>query len=144
MLYDTATDFWRLEQGTRLFSIAELAAMRSDDGNYQPLPETDDNTINENRLRVKNSIRLDVKTINIEIPKDVHFQNEVQTLNVERAKFARTTGEIDGVFLAYIEGKGGQFESKGRTDKTASFLAELIADFFRHLRNRCKESCAVS
>lgn len=130
VLYDTATNFWKLEQGAGLFSIAELAAMRGDDGDYQPLPETDDNTINENRLRVKNSIRLDVKTINIEIPKDVHFQNEVQTLNVERAKFARTTGEIDGVFLAYIEGKGGQFERKGRTDKIASFLTELIADFF--------------
>ncbi len=130
ILYDTATKFWRLEQGAGLFSIAELAAMRGDDEEYQPLPHTDDDTINENRRRVKNSIRLDVKTINIEIPKDVHFQNEVQTLTVDRAKFARTTGEIDGVFLAYIDGKGGQFERKGRTDKIASFLTELIADFF--------------
>ena len=130
VLYDTATDFWKLEQGTGLFSIAELAAMRSDEDEYQPLPETNDLTINENRRRVQNSIRLDVKTINIEIPKDVHFQNEVQTLTVERAKFARTSGEIDSVFLAYIDGKGGQFERKGRTDKIASFLTELIADFF--------------
>ena len=130
VLYDTATDFWKLEQGAGLFSIAELAAMRGDEDEYQPLPETDDLTINENRRRVQNSIRLDVKTINIEIPKNVHFQNEVQTLTVERAKFARTSGEIDGVFLAYIDGKGGQFERKGRTDKIASFLTELIADFF--------------
>lgn len=130
VLYDTATDCWKLEQGAGLFSIAELAAMRGDNEEYQPLPETDDLTINENRRRVQNSIRLDVKTINIEIPKDVHFQNDVQTLTVERAKFARTTGEIDGVFIAYIDGKGGQFERKGRTDKIASFLTELIADFF--------------
>lgn len=130
VLYDTATEFWKLEQGAGLFSIAELAAQRGDDDTYQPLPETDDVTINENRLRVQNSIRLDVKTINIEIPKDVHFQNEVQTLNVERAKFARTSGEIDGVFIAYIDGKGSQFERKGRTDKISSFLTELIADFF--------------
>ncbi|MBD5224991.1 MAG: DEAD/DEAH box helicase family protein [Bacteroidales bacterium] len=130
ILYDTATEFWKLERGAGLFSIAELAAMRGDEEDYQPLPETDDLTINENRRRVQNSIRLDVKTINIEIPKDVHFQNEVQTLTVERAKFARTTGEIDGVFLAYIDAKGGQFERKGRTDKIASFLTELIADFF--------------
>ena len=130
VLYDTATDFWKLEQGTGLFSIAELAAMRGEDDEYQPLPETDDLTINENRRRVHNSIRLDVKTINVEIPKDVHFQNEVQTLTVDRAKFARTTSEIDGVFIAYIDGKGGQFERKGRTDKIASFLTELIADFF--------------
>ena len=130
VLYDTATEFWTLEQGAGLFSIAELAALRCDKEEYQPLPETDDLTINENRRRVQNSIHLDVKTINIEIPKDVHFQNEVQTLNVDQAKFARTSGEIDGVFLAYIDGKGGQFERKGRTDKIASFLTELIADFF--------------
>lgn len=130
VLYDTATDFWKLEQGAGLFSIAELAAMRGDNEEYQPLPETDDDQINENRRRVQNSIRLDVTTINIEIPKDVHFQNEVQTLTVDRAKFARTTGEIDGVFIAYIDGKGSQFERKGRTDKIASFITELIADFF--------------
>lgn len=130
VLYDTATDFWRLEQGAGLFSIAELAAMRGEEDEFVPLPETDDDTINENRRRVQNQLRLDVKTINIEIPKDVHFQNEVQTLTVDRAKFARTTGEIDGVFIAYIDGKGGQFERKGRTDKIASFLTELIADFF--------------
>ena len=130
VLYDTANEFWRLEEGGGLFSIAELAAMRGDVEEYQSLPETDDLTINENRRRVKNSIRLDVKTINVEIPKDVHFQNEVQTLTVDRAKFARTSGEIDGVFLAYIEGKGGQFERKGRTDKIASLLTELIADLF--------------
>ncbi len=130
VLYDTATDFWKLEKGAGLFSIAELAAMRGEDDDYQPLPDTDDTTVNENRRRVKNSIRLDVKTINIEIPKDVHFQNEVQTLNVEQARFARTSGEIDGVYIAYIDSKGGQFERKGRTDKIASFLTELIADFF--------------
>lgn len=130
VLYDTATEFWKLEQGAGLFSIAELAALRGDQDDYIPLPESDDSTINENRRRVQNSIRLDVKTINIEIPKDVHFQNEVQTISVERAKFARTSGEIDGVFIAYIDGKGNQFERKGRTDKIAGFLTELIADFF--------------
>lgn len=130
VLYDSATEFWQLEQGGSLFSIAELAVMRGEDDDYTPLPETDDLTINENRRRVNNSLRLDVKNINVEIPKDVHFQNEVQTLTVERAKFARTAGEIDTVFLAYIDTKGGQFERKGRTDKIASYLTELMADFF--------------
>lgn len=139
VLYDTATDFWKLEQCGGLFSIAELTAMLGDNEEYHSLPETDDFTINENRRRVQNSIRLDVKTINIEIPKDVHFQNEVQTLTVNRAKFARTKGEIDGVFIAYIDGKGGQFERKGRTDKIASFLTELIADFFGINENDAKK-----
>lgn len=130
VLYDTAIEFWKLEQGGGLFSIAELAAMRGDNEEYQPLPETDDDQINENRRRVQNTIKLDVKTVNIPIPVNVHFQNEVQTLRVEQAKFARTAGEIDTIFIDYIDGKGGQFERKGRTDKIASFLTELIADFF--------------
>lgn len=130
VLYDTATDLWKLEQGAGLFSIAELATMRGDEEEYQPLPETDDLTINENRRRIQNTIRLDVKTVNIPIPKNVHFQNEVQTLKVEQVKFARTAGEIDAIFIDYINGKGGQFERKGRTDKIAGFLTELIADLF--------------
>lgn len=130
VLYDTAGEFWKLEKGGSLFSIAELSAMGGDDDGVEPLPDPDDDEIRENRNRVKNSIRLDVKTINIEIPKDVHFQNEVQTLSVDQAKFARTASEIDGVYLAYIDGKGNKFERKGRTDKIAGFLTELIADYF--------------
>lgn len=132
VLYDEATNFWRLEQGAGLFSIAELAAMRGEEDDFSPLPESDDDTVNENRRRVQNSIRLDVKTVNVEIPKDVHFQNEEQIIKVDQVKFARTTSEIDRVFLAYISTKGGQFESRqgGRTDKIASYLLEMIADFF--------------
>ena len=69
-----------------------------------------DDLVNENRRRVKNSIRLDVKTINVEIPKDVHFQNEEQILKVDQVRFARKASEIDRVFMAYISGKGHQFE----------------------------------
>lgn len=75
-----ADEFWKLERGAGLFSIAELAALRNDNDEFTPLPESDDDLVNENRRRVKNSIRLDVKTINVEIPKDVHFQNEEQIL----------------------------------------------------------------
>lgn len=72
-----------------MFSIAELAALRNDNDEFTPLPESDDDLVNENRRRVKNSIRLDVKTINVEIPKDVHFQNEEQILKVDQVRFAR-------------------------------------------------------
>ena len=132
VLYDEAAKFWNLEQGRGLFTIAELAAMSGDNDEPHPLPETDDLTVNENRRRVQNSIRLDVKTVNVEIPKDVHFQNEVQVLDVEQAKFARTAGEIDRVFTAYINGKGGQFESRqgDRTRRIAGYLLGLLEDYF--------------
>lgn len=75
-------------------------------------------------------MRLDVKNINIEIPQDVHFQNEEQILEVDTVKYARKATEIDRVFMAYIATKGHLFESKGRADKIASYLLEILADFF--------------
>ena len=129
-LYEVADEFWKLERGAGLFSIAELAALRNDNDEFTPLPESDDDLVNENRRRVKNSIRLDVKTINVEIPKDVHFQNEEQILKVDQVRFARKASEIDRVFMAYISGKGHQFESKGRADKIANYLLEMLADYF--------------
>lgn len=134
VLYRTAEQFWKLESGASLFSIAELASLRGDNDEPQPLPETGDAMIDENRRRVQNSIRLDVKTVNVEIPKDVHFQNEEQLLNIqgEHAKFARTAGEIDRVFLTYINTKGGQFESRqgDRTNRIAGYLLGMMEEFF--------------
>ena len=112
VLYDTAAEMFRLEQGGSLFTIAELAEMSGDNRNPLPLPDTGDLQVDENRRRVEKQLRLNVETVNVEIPKNVHFQNEVQELGVEKVKFARTAGEIDRVFLSYINGKGGQFESR--------------------------------
>ncbi|RHR53295.1 DEAD/DEAH box helicase family protein [Parabacteroides sp. AF17-28] len=129
ILYDEATHFWNFEHGQMLFSLEELARLDNDyeDGD---LPDSEELQINENRKKVANSLRLDVKNINVEIPQDVHFQNEEQTINVDTIKYARKATEIDRVFMAYISTKGHQFESKGRADKIASYLLEIIADFF--------------
>lgn len=132
VLYSEAEKFWQLESGGGLFSISELAAMRGDDDEPVPLPETGDLEIDENRRKVQNSIRLDVRTVNVEIPKDVHFQNEEQVLRVDQAKFARTANEIDRVFMAYINTKGGQFESRqgDRTNRIAGYLLGVLEDYF--------------
>lgn len=124
-----ATNFWKLQPGAMLFSLAELAAMAGDEA-PEALAESDDAQVNENRRLVANTLRLDVKTVNIEIPVDVHLQNEVQTIAVRRAKFARTAGEIDRVYQAYIATKGHQFEAKGRTDKIGGYLIEILGDLF--------------
>ena len=131
VLYDEALKFFSLMQGAGLFSLAELAALNGE-GDFSPIPQSDDAVINKNRFCVtkSNFLRLDVKTINIEIPRNVHFQNEEQTLRVEQVKYARKSSEIDRVFLDYIDQKGHQFESKGRTDKIAGYLLEMIADYF--------------
>ena len=130
VLYREAEKFFNIErQANSLFTFAELAALR-DDEKYHPLPDTGDAEIDQNRRRAELSIRLDVAKINAEIPADVHFQNEEQILKVNQVKYARTMGEINRVFTAYINGKGGQFEAKGRTDKISNYLLEMIADYF--------------
>ena len=130
VLYKTAVEFFNLPAGPGLFSLAELAAL-SGDKPAASLPETEDATINDNRRRAKQQIRLDVKTVNVEIPIDVHFQNEVQTLHVDQVKFARTANEINRVFLAFIATKGGQFEARqgDRTDRIAQYLLGFIEDY---------------
>jgi hypothetical protein len=129
VLHEEARRFWDFVEGNLLFSLEELAKLDNDYEN-STLPDSDDLQINENRKKVGNSLRLDVKNINIEIPQDVHFQNEEQVLEVDTVKYARKATEIDRVFMAYIATKGHQFESKGRTDKIASYLLEILADFF--------------
>ena len=134
VLYDESERFWSITQPAQsLFTLAELIAMRGDDDAPQPLPDTDDDFINENRRRVANTLRLDVGNINVPIPKDVHFQNEVQELNIEgqTVKFARTASEINRVFMSFLSSYLGAFENKNNpADKLASYLLETIADFF--------------
>lgn len=133
VLYQVSEKFWKIEQArAALFSHAELAALRGEDYTTQPLPETSDKQINENRRRVAHRLRLDVKNVNIPIPKDIHFQNEVQTLDVsDSVKFTRTAGEIDRVFIDFISKYVAGFENKNHpADKLASYLLETLADFF--------------
>lgn len=138
VLYEEAEKFFNIERQARsLFTFAELAALHDDEPN--PLPQTGDDQVDENRRRAQMTIRLDVKKINAEIPADVHFQNEEQILEVNQVKFARTVSEINRVFTTYINGKGGQFESKGRTDKISTYLLELMADFFGLLDTDAKK-----
>ena len=140
VLYEEAEKFFNIKRKVgSLFTFAQLAALRDDD-DYHQLPDTDDEEVNENRRRAQTKIRLDVKNINAEIPFDVHFQNDVQTINVKnKVKYARTVSEINRVFLAYISGKGGKFESKGRTDKIASYLLEMMADYFGLFETEAKK-----
>lgn len=134
ILYDESEKFWNIEQASSgLFSLAELAAMRGEDYAPKSLPDTDDEQINENRRRVANTLRLDVPNVNIPIPKDIHFQNEIQTIDVDNqsVKFARTAAEIDRVFISEISKYVSSFESKNNpADKLAGYLLETIADFF--------------
>lgn len=143
VLYEESEKFWQVVNATgSLFSLAELAAMRGEDYDPTNIPESEDKQIEENRNRVKNKIRLDVGHINVPIPKDVHFYNEVQTLDVTdlSIKFARTAGEIDRVFISFISTYVTGFENKNNpADKLAGYLLETLADFFGLIDTEAKK-----
>ena len=128
-LYQEADSFFKLGTQTHmLFSLEELASTYGE--KPSTLAGSDDAQINKNRYCANEFIKLDVENINVEIPKDVHFQNEEQIFRTGTMKFARKASEIDRVFMAYVSTKGHQFESKGRTDKIATYLLEMLKDYF--------------
>lgn len=131
VLYQKADAFFNLQMNIpNLFSLEELSKLYADEGS-DSLAEIDDEKVKENRRRVNNVIKLDVRNITLEIPQDVHFQNEEQTINQTKTiKYARKASEIDRVFMAYISTKGSQFESKGRADKIAAYLLEMLEEYF--------------
>lgn len=131
VLYRKALEFWRLDENRNLlFSIADLAAIQ-EDVDYE---RTDDEVVNDNCYVVQhsgnNKLQLDVKNINIAIPADVYFDNEEQTLEADTVRYARKASEIKTVFLARLSHKGGQFESKGRTDKISDALLTVMENLF--------------
>ena len=114
-----------------LFSLAEL-----DGEETEPSPKS----INlqskafQNREKVKYIICFDVKNVNIEIPKDVVFQNEVTTLYVNeegRAKFARSVGELQKIYNNFCDKLlGGNFERKHSTGILAGYLLTYLEEHF--------------
>jgi len=128
VLYEVGISFWELDQDACL-PFPHSRVMIADD----EFPETDDAQVEENRRRAGRKICFEVSRIKVPIPKNVHFQNDEQTLDVagRKAEFARTSAEIDRAFISHIAGYLGAYEKKNSpADKLAGYLLEMLADFF--------------
>lgn len=88
----------------------------------------------QKREKVRSFIRFDVKNVNIEIPKDVVFQNEVTSIHVGeegRVKFARSVGELQKIFSDFCyKLLGGNFERKHSTGVLAGYLLSYMEEHF--------------
>ena len=83
------------------------------------------------RAAEKLGIRFDVKNINVEIPTDIQFQNELGIIDAgERVKFARSAGEVNRVFVAYCRSLLGSFERAHGTDVLVNYLMETMENLF--------------
>lgn len=89
------------------------------------------------RLRIK----LDVKNVNIEIPADIFFQNDVNTTieTGEKAKFTRTASEVDRVFIDWCRQMLSGYEKAHSTGVLANYLLEVMENLFELFGTEAKK-----
>lgn len=121
---------WAVQQPL-LFSLAELEGLGG-----EPTSGGIDTQSKayQNREKVRSFIRFDVKNVNIEIPKDVVFQNEVTSIHVGeegRVKYARSVGELQRIYSDFCNKLlGGNFERKHSTGVLAGYLLSYMEEHF--------------
>ena len=127
VLIEIFKEQWLLAYQPLLFSFEELEGEE---------PANEEGTGGEsvcarNRETAKSHIRFDVQNINVEIPADVVFQNELGFIDVgEKRKFARTAGEVRRIYVDYCRSLLGSFEKVHSTDVLAAYLLQVMEELF--------------
>ena len=99
-------------------------------------------TIVKNRQSAERQrIRLDVKNVNIEIPADIFFQNDVNTTieTGQKAKFTRTAGEVDRVYIDWCRQMLSGYEKAHSTGVLANYLLEAMENLFELFETEAKK-----
>ena len=114
-----------------------------DDGEVSDDEEIDvQSTIVKNRQAAERQrIRLDVKNVNIEIPADIFFQNDVNTTieTGQKAKFTRTAGEVDRVYIDWCRQMLSGYEKAHSTGVLANYLLEAMENLFGLFETEAKK-----
>lgn len=121
---------WAVQQPL-FYTLAEMEGEGSDPDAAGIDPQSE---AYQKREKVRSFIRFDVKNVNIEIPKDVVFQNEESSIHVGeegRVKFARNVGELQKIFSDFCyKLLGGNFERKHSTGVLAGYLLSYMEEHF--------------
>ena len=126
VLIDTFINTWLLDYQPALFAFDDDNA---DD--FQSMPESTQKASARNRECVSNKIRLDVRNINVEIPTDMVFQNDLGVIEASEChKFARSMGEVNLIFLNYCRSLLGAFEKSHSTDVLVGYLCDAMEELF--------------
>ena len=119
---------WMVNYQPSLFSLADFGEEPEEESTEG---STGQSVSYQNRQKVQCKIRLDVKNINVEIPANVVFQNELGIIGVgEKSKFARSAGEVRRIFIDYCRSLLTQFEKAHGTDVLAGYLLQLMEELF--------------
>ena len=137
VLIDCFTRNWLLTYQPSLFSLEEW-----DDGPTDGTASAGDgeSVAARNRRLMEGRLRFDVRNINVEIPKNVVFQNEVGIIGVgERGSFARSAGEVHRIYIDYCRSLLGKFEKAHSTDVLAGYLLAAMEELFELFETDAKK-----
>lgn len=137
VLTKTFEDLWLLTAELPLPLIFE------DEDEAQDSQQQDfESTIAKNRQAAERQrIRLDVKNVNIEIPADIFFQNDVNTTieTGQKAKFTRTAGEVDRVYIDWCRQMLSGYEKAHSTGVLSNYLLEAMENLFELFETEAKK-----
>ena len=137
VLTKTFEDLWLLTTALPIPFLFE------DDDEAQDSEQTDSESIIAKNRQAAERLRiwLDVKNVNIEIPADIFFQNEANTTieTGEKAKFTRTAGEVDRVFIDWCRQMLGGYEKAHSTGVLANYLLEAMENLFELFETEAKK-----
>ncbi len=137
VLIDCFTRNWLLTYQPSLFSLEEW-----DDGPTDGTASARDgeSVAARNRRLMEGRLRFDVRNINVEIPKNVVFQNEVGIIGVgERGSFARSAGEVHRIYIDFCRSLLGKFEKAHSTDVLAGYLLAAMEELFELFETDAKK-----
>ena len=137
VLTKTFEDMWTT---TTPLTIPFLFEDEGEESDYQQIDVQ--STIVKNRQSAERQrIRLDVKNVNIEIPADIFFQNDVNTTieTGQKAKFTRTAGEVDRVYIDWCRQMLSGYEKAHSTGVLANYLLEAMENLFGLFETEAKK-----
>lgn len=133
VLIQTFEEYWLVNAQLSLFSLMDFNEESEE-------PDLESSIAKNRQAAERKGIRFDVKNINVEIPSDVQFQNELGIIETgERVKFARSVGEVNRVFIAYCRSLLGSFERAHSTDVLANYLMEMMENLFELYETEAKK-----
>ena len=137
VLTKTFEDMWTTITPLPIPFLFEDEGEESDD-----LQIDTESTIARNRQAAERQrIRLDVKNVNIEIPADIFFQNDVNTTieTGQKVKFTRTAGEVDRVYIDWCRQMLSGYEKAHSTGVLANYLLEAMENLFELFETEAKK-----
>lgn len=125
---DVVRDEWGLPQ-TELFG-ADMGWDDLDESNGEETTAEEYTLIENRRKANRHGIKTDISKIMVKIPKDLNFVGNERLIEVDnRAKFARTQGELLASFHQFCRKNVGDFEPGQSAEMVRSAIYELFEEY---------------